>query len=177
MSRLVHPQAEVIRAIVSGSLLLSSLSLSSSSSSSLSLLLNRHCLSLDVSLPFLDLPRCPLFLPLSRRSMNGQQFVEDTDLEINQACRYGLIGANGSGKTNLICALAMREVPIPVRHQRDGMQVRGWTELHHLFSAARNARGPGPDTQEDDTKTTETPAHTNPSHDVGWQNRGSCWDH
>eukprot|EP01050_Picozoa_sp_SAG11_P026489 SAG11_NODE_6358_length_1329_cov_1.323577_2_plen_208_part_01 len=46
-------------------------------------------------------------------TMNGQPFVNDTELELNQACRYGLIGANGSGKTNLICTIAMREIPIP----------------------------------------------------------------
>jgi hypothetical protein len=45
-----------------------------------------------------------------------------------QACRYGLIGANGSGKTNLICSLALRELPVPEH-----------IDLYHLHGEASPA--------------------------------------
>ena len=34
-------------------------------------------------------------------------------VQLNQGCRYGLIGLNGSGKSNILAALAQREVPLP----------------------------------------------------------------
>mmetsp|Transcript_8 Transcript_8/g.7 ORF Transcript_8/g.7 Transcript_8/m.7 type:complete len:619 (+) Transcript_8:233-2089(+) len=46
-------------------------------------------------------------------SIAGNMLVTDTDMELNQECRYGLIGQNGSGKSNILSALAQREVPIP----------------------------------------------------------------
>jgi len=32
---------------------------------------------------------------------------------LNQGCRYGLIGDNGSGKSNVLAAIAQRDVPLP----------------------------------------------------------------
>merc|ERR1719272_2716792 len=46
-------------------------------------------------------------------SVYGKEFISDTKLELNFARRYGLIGANGSGKSTMLAALAAREVPIP----------------------------------------------------------------
>lgn len=45
--------------------------------------------------------------------VSGQQLVTDTSIELNQGCRYGLIGDNGSGKSNVLAAIANREVPLP----------------------------------------------------------------
>jgi len=41
----------------------------------------------------------------------GQQLVTDCNIELNQGCRYGLLGDNGSGKSNVLAAIAQREVP------------------------------------------------------------------
>jgi ATP-binding cassette subfamily F protein 2 len=45
--------------------------------------------------------------------VGGNQLVTDCHVELNQGCRYGLIGLNGSGKSNVLAALAQREVPLP----------------------------------------------------------------
>lgn len=45
----------------------------------------------------------------------GQGLLDDATLELNVGTRYGFIGQNGSGKTNVLNAIALREVPIPVR--------------------------------------------------------------
>ena len=45
--------------------------------------------------------------------VNGQQLVEDCDIELNVGRRYGLLGVNGCGKSNLLAALANRELPVP----------------------------------------------------------------
>ena len=45
----------------------------------------------------------------------GPILIAECSFELNQGCRYGLIGNNGSGKTNFLASIAMREVPIP-RH-------------------------------------------------------------
>jgi len=46
-------------------------------------------------------------------SVYGKEFISDTKLELNFARRYGLIGANGSGKSTMLAAIAAREIPIP----------------------------------------------------------------
>lgn len=46
-------------------------------------------------------------------TFHGREIVTDTTLEINMGRRYGLIGLNGSGKTSLMQAMSMREMPIP----------------------------------------------------------------
>lgn len=46
-------------------------------------------------------------------STYGKVLVQDTSLELNYGCRYGLIGQNGSGKSTILHALAHRMVPIP----------------------------------------------------------------
>ena len=46
-------------------------------------------------------------------SVAGNQLVQDTRIELNQGCRYGIIGSNGSGKSNVLAAIAQREVPLP----------------------------------------------------------------
>lgn len=44
---------------------------------------------------------------------HGHELLADTNLELNYGRRYGVIGANGCGKTTLLRALAARDVPIP----------------------------------------------------------------
>jgi len=43
----------------------------------------------------------------------GKELIKDTTIELSLGRRYGLIGANGSGKTSFLKALAKREVPVP----------------------------------------------------------------
>jgi len=43
----------------------------------------------------------------------GRELIKDTSIELTIGRRYGLIGANGSGKTTFLKCLAAREVPIP----------------------------------------------------------------
>lgn len=43
----------------------------------------------------------------------GPILIAECSFELNQGCRYGLIGNNGAGKTNFLASIAMREVPIP----------------------------------------------------------------
>ena len=43
----------------------------------------------------------------------GQSLLDDATLELNVGTRYGFIGQNGSGKTNVLNAIALREIPIP----------------------------------------------------------------
>ncbi|GAQ87542.1 abc transporter [Klebsormidium nitens] len=57
--------------------------------------------------------------------LNGQELIQDCTIELTIGRRYGLIGANGSGKTNFLQCLAAREVPIP-----DHM------DLYHLHEEA-----------------------------------------
>ncbi|KAJ1620876.1 P-loop containing nucleoside triphosphate hydrolase protein [Pavlovales sp. CCMP2436] len=46
--------------------------------------------------------------------IGGINFVNDCKLELSQGCRYGLIGENGSGKSNVLAAIAQRDVPLPL---------------------------------------------------------------
>jgi ATP-binding cassette subfamily F protein 2 len=46
-------------------------------------------------------------------TFHGREIVTDTTLEINMGRRYGLIGLNGSGKTQLMQAIYEREMPVP----------------------------------------------------------------
>lgn len=43
----------------------------------------------------------------------GAEVLQDTMLELNCGRRYGLLGANGCGKSSLLAVLGNREVPIP----------------------------------------------------------------
>lgn len=43
----------------------------------------------------------------------GQCLLDDATLELNVGTRLGFIGQNGSGKTNVLNAIALREVPVP----------------------------------------------------------------
>jgi len=45
--------------------------------------------------------------------IGGEVLVDDTLLEFNYGRRYGLIGLNGTGKSTLLTAMGLREVPIP----------------------------------------------------------------
>jgi len=45
--------------------------------------------------------------------LHGKELIQDATLQINFGRRYGLIGANGSGKTSLLAAIASKELPIP----------------------------------------------------------------
>jgi ATP-binding cassette subfamily F protein 2 len=40
---------------------------------------------------------------------------QDCHLELNAGCRYGLIGQNGSGKSNVLAAIAQRDIPVSVQ--------------------------------------------------------------
>ncbi|KAG0288218.1 hypothetical protein BGZ96_007984 [Linnemannia gamsii] len=44
---------------------------------------------------------------------HGRELITSTDIDLNFGRRYGLIGANGSGKSTFLECLAAREVPIP----------------------------------------------------------------
>lgn len=46
-------------------------------------------------------------------SITGGELIQDCSIELTIGRRYGLIGQNGSGKTNFLKCLAKREVPIP----------------------------------------------------------------
>jgi len=46
-------------------------------------------------------------------SLHGRELIRDATIVINSGRKYGLIGANGSGKSALLAALACRELPIP----------------------------------------------------------------
>lgn len=43
----------------------------------------------------------------------GQIMIEDTELNLDNHHRYGIIGPNGCGKSTLMAAIGNREVPIP----------------------------------------------------------------
>ena len=45
--------------------------------------------------------------------VGGKQLVTDCQLELNFGARYGLIGLNGSGKSNVLNAIAQRDIPVP----------------------------------------------------------------
>eukprot|EP00195_Chlamydomonas_chlamydogama_P005675 CAMPEP_0202901122 /NCGR_PEP_ID=MMETSP1392-20130828/13384_1 /ASSEMBLY_ACC=CAM_ASM_000868 /TAXON_ID=225041 /ORGANISM="Chlamydomonas chlamydogama, Strain SAG 11-48b" /LENGTH=610 /DNA_ID=CAMNT_0049587629 /DNA_START=273 /DNA_END=2105 /DNA_ORIENTATION=- len=45
--------------------------------------------------------------------LNGVELIQDCSIELTIGRRYGLIGQNGSGKSNFLKAIAAREVPIP----------------------------------------------------------------
>jgi ATP-binding cassette subfamily F protein 2 len=45
--------------------------------------------------------------------LGGNMLVQDCSVELNQGCRYGLMGDNGCGKSNVLAAIAQREVPLP----------------------------------------------------------------
>lgn len=46
-------------------------------------------------------------------SYYGRPLVQETDLELNYGRRYGLLGANGSGKSTILATIADREISIP----------------------------------------------------------------
>jgi ATP-binding cassette subfamily F protein 2 len=55
----------------------------------------------------------------------GQSLLDDATLELTVGARYGFIGQNGSGKTNILNAIALREIPIP-----------NHVDLYHLHAEA-----------------------------------------
>tara|TARA_B110000977_G_scaffold7481_1_gene10285 strand:+ start:1158 stop:3128 length:1971 start_codon:yes stop_codon:yes gene_type:complete len=55
----------------------------------------------------------------------GQCLLDDATLELNVGTRYGFIGQNGSGKTNVLNAIALREIPVPDH-----------VDLYHLHAEA-----------------------------------------
>lgn len=57
--------------------------------------------------------------------LGGIELIQECNIELTIGRRYGLIGQNGSGKTNFLQCLANREVPIP-----DHM------DLYHLHEEA-----------------------------------------
>ena len=61
----------------------------------------------------------------------GQPLLDDATLELNVGTRYGFIGQNGSGKTNVLNAIALREVPIPDH-----------IDMYHLHAEAEPTSAP-----------------------------------
>lgn len=57
--------------------------------------------------------------------VNGQELIKDCTIELNMGRRYGLLGMNGCGKSNLLAALANREIPVP-----------GHIDIYHLREEA-----------------------------------------
>lgn len=45
-------------------------------------------------------------------SLSGVELIQDCSIELTIGRRYGLIGANGCGKTNFLQCIANREVPL-----------------------------------------------------------------
>ena len=45
--------------------------------------------------------------------VGGNQLVTDCSIELNQGCRYGLVGTNGSGKSNVLAAIAQGDLEMP----------------------------------------------------------------
>lgn len=43
----------------------------------------------------------------------GQEILVDAELELNTGRRYGMLGLNGSGKSQILYAIANRDIPIP----------------------------------------------------------------
>jgi len=46
-------------------------------------------------------------------TFHGAVILQDTRLEMNVGCRYGLMGINGCGKSTLLSVIGKREIPIP----------------------------------------------------------------
>jgi len=46
-------------------------------------------------------------------TFHGAIILQDTTLELNVGCRYGLLGLNGCGKSTLLSVIGNREIPIP----------------------------------------------------------------
>ncbi|KXJ07019.1 ATP-binding cassette sub-family F member 2 [Exaiptasia diaphana] len=46
-------------------------------------------------------------------TFHGVELLKDTKLELNSGRRYGLIGANGCGKSTMLMSIGKREIPIP----------------------------------------------------------------
>ena len=55
----------------------------------------------------------------------GNELITDTEIELTIGQRYGLIGTNGSGKSEFLRCIANREIPIPE-----------WVDLFHLDQEA-----------------------------------------
>jgi ATP-binding cassette, subfamily F, member 2 len=55
--------------------------------------------------------------------LKGRELLLDADLQLSYGCRYGLLGANGSGKSILLTMLGRRMVPLPAN-----------LDLYHLAS-------------------------------------------
>jgi predicted ATP-binding protein involved in virulence len=76
-------------------------------------------------------------------------------LKSSQGCRYGLIGDNGSGKSNVLAAIAARELPLPAHvdvfllHEEAPPTEQSGVEavIAHVVEEARcvrnTGRGPG----------------------------------
>eukprot|EP00741_Cyanophora_paradoxa_P025560 tig00000383_g24665.t1 len=62
-----------------------------------------------------NIPYCDIIIDNFSVNFYGKELVKDTTLELSAGRRYGLLGANGSGKTVMLAALGQREVDIP-RH-------------------------------------------------------------
>jgi len=66
-------------------------------------------------------------------SFHGRELISNTDIDLNFGRRYGLIGANGSGKSTFLECLAAREVPIPEHIDVGTFVCKGFLLVLFLF--------------------------------------------
>ncbi|KAI8048631.1 P-loop containing nucleoside triphosphate hydrolase protein [Syncephalis plumigaleata] len=76
----------------------------------------------------------------------GNELIQNSTIELNFNRRYGLIGANGSGKSTFLKALADREVPIPehidVYLLREEAPPTNMTPLRYVVKSAEDEIAP-----------------------------------
>lgn len=74
-------------------------------------------------------------------SCYGRELITPTNLELNYGRRYGLVGANGSGKTTMMKALAARELAIPphidIYFLQEGVPPSEQTAMEAVLEQAR----------------------------------------
>ncbi|ODV57956.1 ATP-binding cassette family ATPase ARB1 [Ascoidea rubescens DSM 1968] len=83
--------------------------------SNLDLQKDKHGLSDRVTTGVLDSLETSRDIKLSSISLlfHGKVLISDSNLELNFGRRYGLLGANGCGKSTFLKSIAAREFPIP----------------------------------------------------------------
>lgn len=74
-------------------------------------------------------------------SVSGVELIKDCVLELNVGRRYGLLGANGCGKSMLLEAIARRELPVPkhvdIYHLREEAEPSERTALEAVVDHIR----------------------------------------